>query len=187
MNLSPVKLEILETLLMHDKPEKPAQVAKEIGKERPAVMMHLIGLARMGYAESPEKGSYIITEKGKVALGLPEVNKEKALVILTSTPHEKAFHFYAGIGKPLNIQAYDLLDFCDKIAKIHLDSVEFHLSRGDFEAWFTGRGDEELTKRIMLLKKKKTSGEELRKILREMVEVRCSGLTKMVGHGVPNK
>ncbi len=45
-------------------------------------MMHLLGLIKMGYVNSPEKGQYIITEKGKRALGIPEVTKEKAAAIL---------------------------------------------------------------------------------------------------------
>ena len=71
MSLSPVKREILETLLLHDKPVRATQLAKETGKEFPPVMMHLIGLTRIGYAGSPEKSQYTIPEKGKRALGLP--------------------------------------------------------------------------------------------------------------------
>jgi hypothetical protein len=185
MDLSPVKCEILEALLLHDKPVKAAQVAKETAKDAKAVQMHLIGLTRTGYARSPEKGCYIITEAGKKTLGLPEDTKENALVILAQTPRDKAFHFYAGIGKPLNLSANDLLDFCDKIAKVHMESIEFHLSRGDFEAWFKGIGDAELTKKIALLKERKVSGDELREKLREIVENRCLVLSKMVGDRVP--
>jgi hypothetical protein len=57
MSLSPIKREILETMLLNDKPAKAAQIAKDNGKEFPSVMMHLIGLTRMGYAGSPEKGN----------------------------------------------------------------------------------------------------------------------------------
>jgi hypothetical protein len=185
MDLSPVKREILEALLMHDKPVKAAQVAKETAKDPKVAQMHLIGLTRMGYANSPEKGSYVITEEGKKALGLPEVTKEKALSILAQTPREKAFHFYAGIGKPLNLYAYDLLEFCDKIAKVSVDPVEFHVNRGDFEAWFVCLGDAELAKKTALLKEKKVVGEELRRRLREIVEERCLVLSKKVGHAVP--
>jgi hypothetical protein len=185
MDLSPVKREILEALLLHDKPVKAAQAAKETAKDPKVVQMHLIGLTRIGYASSPEKGCYIISGEGKKILGLHEVTKEKALAILAQTPRDKAFHFYAGIGKPLNIIANDLLDFCDKIAKVNIDSVEFHLNRGDFEAWFKGIGDAELTKKASLLKERKVTGEELRGKLREMVENRCIMLSKMVGEKVP--
>ena len=177
MDLSPVKREILAALLLHDEPARAAQLAKEVGKEFPSVMMHLLGLKRMGYASSLEKGTYAVTEKGKEALGLPEVNPEKAASILKRTSREKAFHFYAGIGKPLNLYAHDLPEFCDTIGKVGPESIEFHVKRGDFEVWFTAVGDLELAKKKALLKEKKLSGEELGKKLRGIVEGRCIALS----------
>ena len=178
MDLSPAKHEILEALLLHDKPVKAAQLAKDMGKEFPAVQMHLIGLVKMGYAESPQKGQYLISANGKKALGLPETTKEKAKKILAKTPPEKAFHFYAGIGKPLNQSVHSLQEFSDKIATIKVETVEFHLNRGDFEAWFNSLGDMELSKKIALLKGKKLAGEELRSKLRDIVETRCTALAQ---------
>jgi DNA-binding transcriptional ArsR family regulator len=156
------------------------QIAKELGKKFPSVMMHLIGLTRMGYAYSPEKGQYAITEKGKEALGIPEINKENAKAILVPMPHEKAFHFYAGIGSPLSLYAHGLQDFCDEILKLTIDSIEFHVSHGDFEAWFTGLGDVELARKTALLKEKKMTGEELRRKLHEIVKNRCIVLAGLV-------
>ena len=179
MSLSPIKREILETMLLNDKPAKAAQIAKETGKEFPSVMMHLIGLTRMGYANSPEKGQYVITEKGKKALGIPEINKENASAIQAHTPRDKAFHFYAGIGKPLNLYAHSLQDFCDTILKVNVDTIEFHVNRGDFEAWFAGLGDVELAKKTALLKEKKMAGEELHRKLHEIIENRCTVLAKL--------
>ncbi len=154
MSLSIVRYEVLETLLLHDKPVRPAQVSKETGKEFSSIMMHLIGLTRMEYATSPEKGHYAITGKGKKALGIPEITAEKAKEILMEQSQNKAFHFYSGIGKPSNLYAHSLQDFCDKIQKINVDSIEFHMNREDFEAWFTGLGDVELARKIVLLKRK---------------------------------
>jgi hypothetical protein len=180
MSLLPIKREILETMLLHDKPARAVQIAKESGKKFPTVMMHLIGLTRMGYACSPEKGLYAITEKAKEALGIPEINKEKAKAILAPMPHEKVFHFYAGIGNPLSLYAHGLQDFCDKILKLRVDSIEFHVNHGDFEAWFTGLGDVELARKTALLKEKKMTGEELRRKLHEIVENRCIVLAGLV-------
>ena len=177
MDLSPVKREVLEVLLLQDKPVKAALVAKETGKDSKVVQMHLIGLARIGYAISPEKGTYAITDKGKQALGLPEIDREKALLLLAHTPHEKAFHFYAGIGKPLNLYAHDLPEFCDKLGKVGTESVEFHVARGDFEAWFQAFGDPELARKTALLKEQKPSGEDLRAKLTKIVEYRCNELS----------
>ncbi len=181
MNLSPAKHEILEALFLQEKPVKAVQLAKELGKDFPPVMMHLLGLTRMGYAVSPEKGYYVISEEGKKTLGLPEVTRKKALEILAQKPWEKGFHFYAGIGKPLNLYANDLLDFCNKLAKVNVDAVEFHMERGDFEAWFTSLGDAELAKKAGLLKKKKLKSEELRRRLFEAAQGRCIELSKIVG------
>jgi hypothetical protein len=179
MSLSPIRREILQTMLLHDKPARAVQIANESGEKFPSVMMHLIWLTRIGCASSPEKGQYVITEKGKKALGIPETNKESARTILADTPREKAFHFYAGIGKPLGLYARGLQDFGDKILKVGLDSIEFHVSRGDFETWFAGLGDVELTRKTALLKEKGMTGEELRRRLHGIVENRCIVLAKL--------
>ncbi|MEM3627119.1 MAG: DUF5752 family protein [Candidatus Bathyarchaeia archaeon] len=181
MSVSPVKRLILETMWMLEKPAKATEIAKETGLGFPSVMMHIIGLTRMGYAASPEKGYYTITLKGKGVLGFPEINREKAYEILAPMPLEKSFHFYTDIGKPLNIHAISLQDFCDKISKIDQSSIEFHFSRGDFEAWFTGLGDVELARKVMLLREQGISGEQLRKKLYEIAKNRCEELTKILG------
>ena len=100
MSLSPVKQEILETMLLYEKPMRAMEIAKETKKEFPQVMMHLLGLVKMGYVSTPEKGQYLITVKGKQALGVPEINKEIAIAIIAYAPHDKAFEFYVDIGKP---------------------------------------------------------------------------------------
>jgi len=181
MSVSPVKRLILETMWALDKPAKPTEIAKDTGVSFPAVMMHLLGLVKMEYANSPEKGLYAITEKGKKTLGIPEVDKGKAAEILTYLPVEKSFHFYADMGKPLNVFAAGLGDFCDKIQKIDFSSVEFHIHRGDFEAWFTALGDSELARKTRLVRERKMAGEELRNKLYEIVKKRCEELTKIRG------
>ena len=179
MSLSPTKYEILETMLMLEKPSRATYIAKKAGKEFPSTMMHIIGLTRLGYATTPEKGQYILTEKGKKALGIPEINKEKARKALAYLPQNQLFHFYTGLGKPLNQHAHSLKDFFDKIPKVKVESIEFHMRRGDFEAWFKGLGDLELAKKTALLKDWNMSGEELRKKLHEIVENRCIELSKI--------
>jgi hypothetical protein len=181
MNLSPVKHEILEALFLHEQPVKAVQLAKELEKEFPSVMMHLLGLIRLGYAFSPEKGRYVISDEGKKELGLPRLTKEQAIEILKQTPWERGFHFYAGIGKPLDIYANDLLDFCAKLAQIDMGTFEFHLARGDFEVWFASLGDAELAKKTSLLKQKKLKGEELCRRLQEIAQTRCTELSRIVG------
>jgi len=184
MSTSPVKRLILETMWMLEKPAKAADIAKETTLGFPTVMMHIIGLNRMGYVEQHEKGYYAITAKGKKALGLPEIDKEKAGEILAYLPIEKSFHFYVDIGKPLNIHAASLQDFCEKILKIDVGSVEFHINRGDFEAWFMGLSDIELARKTLLIREQKILGEELRKKLYEIVKNRCEELAKIRKHDI---
>lgn len=179
MSISPVKRLILETMWLMDKPAKATEIAKEAGLGFPPVMMHVLGLARMGYVEIPEKGIYVITRSGKRVLGLPEINKEKAAEILGYLPADRSFHFYADIGKPLNIYAASLSDFCDKILKVDVPSLEFHVNRGDFEAWFTGLGDSELARKTLLVREEKIVGENLRKKLYEIVKNRCDALARI--------
>lgn len=187
MSLSPVKQEILETMLLHEKPMKAIEIASESKKEFPPTMMHLLGLTKMGYVTSPEKGQYIITVRGKGALGVPEVTKEKAVAILSYAAHDKAFNFYVTVGKPLSLHAHNLRDFASKLDKADLNSVEFHLQRGDFEAWFKMLGDEELAKKTALLKKKNPDVESMRKQLRGIVEQRYLDLSKLAGQPVPTE
>ena len=146
--------------------------------------MHLLGLTKMGYVSLPEKGLFVITEKGKKALGVPETTKEKAVAILAYAPHDKAFNFYVTLGKPLNLHAHNLRDFANKLDKADVVSVEFHMQRGDFEAWFRGIGDEELAKKTALLKKRNVVGEELRMQLRGIVEQRYLELAKLTGQPI---
>lgn len=162
-------------------------IAKDAEKEFQPVMMHLLGLQRMGYVGLPEKGLYAITENGKRVLGIPEITKEKALAILSYAPHDKAFNFYATVDKPLSIHAHNLRDFTTKLEKVDISSLEFHLKRGDFEAWFKGLGDEELAKKSILLKQKNLPGEELRKKLQSITKQRYLELSKLAGVPVPTE
>ncbi|HVP93475.1 MAG TPA: hypothetical protein VMS94_07040 [Acidobacteriota bacterium] len=179
MSISPVKRLILETMWVIDKPVKPKDIAKDTRLTFPTVMMHIVGLTRLGYLQQQGKGIYVITEKGKKTLGFPEIDKEKAGAILAYLPLEKSFHFYADIGKPLNIHAASLQDFCDKILKIDMGSLEFHVNRGDFEAWFMDLGDIELARKTLLIKEQKIFGEDLRQKLYEIVKNRCEELAKI--------
>jgi hypothetical protein len=181
MSLSPIKRELLESMFLCEKPQKATEIAKNAKKEFQPVMMHLLGLTKMGHVSSPEKGLYLITQQGKRALGIPETTKEKATAILSYIPHDKAFHFYATVDKPLSVHAHNLRDFVTKIGRADVVSVEFHLKRGDFEAWFKGLGDEELVKKTSMLKQRNLTGNELLKQLQCIVEQRYLELAKLAG------
>jgi len=179
MSVSPVKRLILETMWVLDKPAKATEIARDTGVNFPAVMMHIIGLTRLGFAVSSEKGLYAITDRGKKSLGLPEIDKEKAAQILAYLPVDKSFHFYANLGKSLEVNAASLQNFCEKLATVNVSSIEFHIKRGDFEAWFNMLGDVELARKALLVREQKTLGEELRKKLLDVVKARCEELAKI--------
>jgi hypothetical protein len=148
-------------------------------------MMHLLGLIRMGYVNSPQKGLYVLTDEGKKALGIPLLTKEAAKAIIAYAPHDKAFNFYVELNKPLHMHAHSLQDFANKLAKVDIKSLEFHTSRGDFEAWFKSLGDPELANKVAVIKEKKVDGEQLRKMLQDTVEQRCTELMALTEQTMP--
>jgi hypothetical protein len=166
-------------MLLDDKPEKIAEIAKECGNDFKPVNMHLIGLAKSGHITSLGKGMYVIAQKGKEALGIAETSKESAKEILAETSSDKAFHFYADMEKPLNLDANGLKDFAEKTEIVELASLEFHLQRGDFEKWFTSLGDAELAKKMALLKASGMLGEPLRAKLNEIAINRYVALFRL--------
>jgi len=178
MNLNPTKKTILEKLWQNGKPSKPLEIAKQVGITRPQAMMHLLGLKQMGLVSTPERNTYQITEQGKEILGLPKLSKHHASQILQPVPPERSFHFSKGIGHSLGVQANSLQDFCDKVSKVDLQAIEFHVHRKDFEAWLQFLGDAELAKRLALIREQGVPGEELRKRVYEAVKFRCEELKK---------
>jgi DNA-binding Lrp family transcriptional regulator len=98
-------------------------------------------------------GGYGITEKGKAIL--------KAI---TPVPKDTAFHFYTGIGQPTGFSAESLKDFYEIVKRVAVESLEFHLYRGDFENWIkTAFKDAALADELANLKSATLKGEELRK------------------------
>jgi predicted transcriptional regulator len=180
MSLSLARSKILEAMLLNEKSANVQDIAKEVGSNFKAVNMHLIGLAKAGYATSPAKGQYVITGKGKEALGIPATTKEAAQQILAQTSPDKVFYFYAEIDKPLNQSAKGLKEFTEKLETLDSASLEFHMRRADFENWFTSLGDKELAKKMALLQAKGLAGEPLRAKLKEILDNRCEVLYALV-------
>jgi len=90
----------------------------------------------------------------------------------------EAFHFYSAIDKPLNISAFSLRDFLEKLKIVPIESIEFHSTRGDFSSWIKDViGDPKLAKKIMAIKEK---GEELRKKLIHLIYERINTYRKVL-------
>jgi len=179
MSKSEVSRKILEVLSEAGKPMALGEIAKKIGISVSSSMGYLLGLIKAKYAYVPQKNYYAITNLGKQALGLPRIDKKLALSILSPVPFEKAFHFHTGINQYSGIYANSLNDFCDKIQKIDLKSIEFHVPRKDFELWVQGLGDLELAKKMGLVRGMGLSGENLRKKVYETVKSRYEELAKL--------
>lgn len=105
-------------------------------------------------------GGYGITHKGKAAL--------RAFV---SVPKEMEFHFYYGIDRPSEFTAESLEQFYGVVKQIGVESVEFHLFRGDFENWLKDVcKDPELAGEFGRVKAADLKGEELRKELVRLID-----------------
>lgn len=107
-----------------------------------------------------------------------KLTKDFALNLLRRVPAENGFYFYNAIDTPINIAAYSLIEFLDKLKETEHASLEFHLSRGDFENWIRMLGDETLAKQIATQRQKELSGELLRKRLLALLRLRIGRLNR---------
>jgi hypothetical protein len=98
--------------------------------------------------------------------------------ILDKTLPERAFYFYSGIGQSTGLSSDNLVDFCDKIRSVGTRSVEFHVARGDFEAWIRDLGDTGLERRLRLIREMELTGEALRRRLYITLRSRCDELER---------
>jgi len=178
MSLAETKMKVLEKIWEEGKPMELKEVAQKTGLKVAAANMHLLGLRKTGHVSSLH-GRYTITDLGKEVLGLPKIDKAHALKILGHMPNDKAFHFYTGLHQHLGVQANNLAEFCDKIEKINIKSIEFHTPRKDFEHWFRSLGDVELARRIASIQNANLHGEELRKKIIEAAKHRLEELKRL--------
>jgi hypothetical protein len=181
MSLVEAKMKILEVLWTEKAPMKSKDIAQKTGLGVAAATMHLLGLKKSGHAYSPQHGLYAITELGKETIGLPKTDRALAARILSHVPTDKAFHFYTGIHQYTHIIAHSLAEFGEKLQKIDVKSVEFHVPRKDFEHWVQGLGDVELAKRLSLIRGMHLHGEDLRTKLYEAVKHRSEELKRIHG------
>lgn len=179
MGLVSAKMKILEKLWEEGQPLRSKDVAQKMNMAVAATTMHLLGLKRGGYVHTPQHGYYAITELGKETIGFPKIDKALAVKILSNVPNNEAFHFYTGVHQYTHVLANSLADFCDKIQKVDVKSVEFHLPRKDFEHWIQGLGDLELTRKLGLIRNMHVHGEDLRTRVYETVKHRLEELKRI--------
>jgi len=93
-------------------------------------------------------------------------------------PREKAFYFFTSIGNYTGESATSLKEFMEKINKVNMKSLEFHLYRGDFEKWITEvLEDKKLAEDVGRLQKSNLLGDHLRNQLYMIVSRRYQQLT----------
>jgi hypothetical protein len=185
MSLTSIEIEILETMLLNGASMKATQIAIENKEEVSTTLIHLTKLARMGYINSSQKELYTLMDEGKKALGIQPTTKEIAKNIITYAPHDKSFNFHVDNDKTFHMHAHSLQDFANKLSKVDLKIIECHLDKDDFETWFKLLGDQELTKKVAIIKKRKITGEQLRFLLHNITEQRCQELTKLIEQATP--
>ncbi|MGQ9640628.1 MAG: hypothetical protein ACUVUF_00700 [Candidatus Bathycorpusculaceae bacterium] len=101
--------------------------------------------------------------------------KLDAVKVLRNLKDEEAFYFYEDIGKPTGQVARSLSDFLDKVNSVTLESLNFHLERGDFQNWIKETlGDVKLAARINQIMPSKN--EKLREQITEIVGNRLQKL-----------
>ena len=179
MSASKSRGKILWVLWAAGKPMTIQETAEKAGLTSPSTAEYLSELVKAKYVSVPQQQYYTITNLGKQALGLPKADKDLASRILAPVSAEKAFHFYYGIDQHSGVYADSLKDFVDKIQNIDLKCIEFHVPRKDLECWVSSLGDQELSKKLQLLRMKRLSGETLRKELYETVNSRYEELEKL--------
>ena len=180
MSMSQDKKRILTVLSDAGEPMKLQSIAKEAGLGVSSSVMHLLWLGKAGYVSTPRKSYYVVTDSGKEVVAAPKVDTKQVSHILRELPLDKAFHFYTGIDRYLDVYANSLTDFCKKILGVTSESIEFHLRRRDFESWLQGLGDLELAEKINLIRGMELSEEGLQKKVYDTVKSRCDELASLL-------
>ena len=140
-----------------------------IGMSRGRTLGFLQGLVKMGLVKKVE-GGYSVTDEGKVAL------KE-----LIQVPQGSEFFFNIAVGQYAGLSAKTLKEFLEILGKVDARSLQFHVSRGDFEKWIVGVfSDTELANAFIKTRELKMSGETLRKELQRVTVARYCKFEKLL-------
>jgi len=111
------------------------------------------------------------------------IDRDKALLITSSVPGEKGFHFFTDLEKPTGIFATSLFDFLEQLKTVDLESLEFHLKRSDFQKWLREIiRDDWLADQFERLRALDLAAEKLRARLVDLTEERCKQLSDELKH-----
>ena len=135
--------------------------ARMVGLNPSQTIERMQDLVNAGFIRKVD-GGYGITEKGKAIL--------KAI---TPVPKDTAFHFYTEVGQPTGFSAESLKDFYEIVKRVAVESLDFHLYRGDFENWIKAAFEEEaLADELGSLKSATLKEEELRQGILKAIAAR---------------
>jgi hypothetical protein len=105
--------------------------------------------------------------------------KDESAKILGKQPQEREFYFYRATEEPIGTSANSLTEFVDTIKTLEAASLEFHMSRGDFEKWVAMLGDETLSQQIVNIRRDALHGDKMRKRLLQISRLRLGQLRKL--------
>ena len=135
--------------------------AKKVNLDPNQTIQQVQDLAKEGFLQKVGSG-FGITAKGKSAL--------RAFV---PVQEGMGFQFYNGIDWPTDINAKTLAEFYEEIKKVSVDSLEFHLYRGDFENWLKDAcKEQEFAQDVSVVKDANLDGEELRAELLKVLDAK---------------
>jgi hypothetical protein len=108
------------------------------------------------------------------------VPKELASKVLSAVPREHGFYFYSSMGNPTGTVACSFDEFCQIVKASPEESLEFHMTRGDFENWIRFLGDLELANQIERLRAGSLPREQMMQTFVSAIEERHDLLKKSV-------
>ncbi|MFQ3661352.1 MAG: HAD hydrolase family protein [Chloroflexaceae bacterium] len=96
-------------------------------------------------------------------------------------PYDKRFHFHDGQGRYLGESAANLWELRGALSTLPLDSLRYHVERGDLERWVSlVLRDPELGRQIGKITRRHLGGEALREALVAVVSERYDELDSLV-------
>lgn len=152
MLLKEEQFKVLKTLVEATGRMDLAAFAQKVNLTTDQTIHQIQELAKEGFLQKVGSGGYGITQKGRAVLKVFKI-----------VPKEMGFHFYYGVDQPSEFTAESLKQFYRDIKQVNVESIEFHLYRGDFGNWFTEVfKDPEFNGELDRLKTDGLKGEELR-------------------------
>lgn len=101
--------------------------------------------------------------------------------LLRRVPENKGFRFFRTFGSPTDIVVTSLEEFYEAIKVVDLESIIFHLSRGDFERWISDViGDKLLASRIASLSRESYKKGKVREALISILDERLKEIKNLL-------